>query len=72
MKNGVRYTLGVLGNEPILKPQDLKIDMAWAKGCDVDEIFIFRLGGINKDYKLILEDFIDNSGKVSFMNEKDI
>lgn len=50
--------LGVLGNEPILKPQDLKVDITWAKECGVDEVFIFRLGGINKDYKLILDEFI--------------
>lgn len=49
--------VGVLGNEPILKPQDLKADIAWAKECGVDEIFIFRLGGINSDYKLIFEEF---------------
>ncbi len=52
--------VGVLGNEPILKPHDLKADIAWAKECGVDEIFIFRLGGINRDYALTLEDFIVN------------
>lgn len=42
--------IGVLGNEPILSPEDLSKDLQWAKESGVEEVFIFRLGGLNESY----------------------
>ena len=50
--------IGVLGNEPILEIEKLKTDMIWAKESGVNEVFIFRLGGMDKEHQLILKDFI--------------
>lgn len=46
---------GVLGNEPILSPEDLAEDLKWARETGVDEIFIFRLGGLNKEVLAVLD-----------------
>lgn len=43
--------VGILGNEPILSPEDFAQDLKWAMESGVKEIFIFRLGGFNNDYK---------------------
>lgn len=45
---------GVYGNEPILSVDELRQDLEWAKKCDISEVFIFRLGGINESYLEIL------------------
>lgn len=42
--------IGVLGNEPILSSGDLSKDLHWAKESEVEEVFIFRLGGLNESY----------------------
>lgn len=42
--------IGVLGNEPILSPENLYQDLHWAKESKVEEVFIFRLGGLNELY----------------------
>jgi hypothetical protein len=41
---------GVLENEPILSPEKLKEDLEWARQSGVDEVFIFRLGGMSDEY----------------------
>lgn len=46
---------GVFGDEPILSPEKLKIDIEWARKCNISEVFVFRLGGIDKSYLKILE-----------------
>lgn len=45
---------GVLGNEPILSAADLREDLDWAARSRVEEIFIFRLGGLDKSYIEVL------------------
>lgn len=52
--------IGVLGNEPILEIEKLKTDMIWAKESEVDEVFIFRLGGMDKQHQSMLRDFTFN------------
>ncbi len=52
--------IGVLGNEPILEIEKFKTDMIWAKQSGVSEVFIFRLGGMNKQHQTILSDFISD------------
>lgn len=46
---------GALGNEPILKARELRDDIVWAEENNVEEVFIFRLGGITMEYKAVLE-----------------
>ena len=46
---GVTAT-GVYGNEPIIPPQELADDLAWAERSGAEEVFIFRLGGLNEAY----------------------
>lgn len=48
---------GVFGNEPILPPEGLYKDLEWAKSTGTDEIFIFRLGGLNKEYISVIKEF---------------
>jgi hypothetical protein len=42
--------IGVLENEPILSSQHLKEDLEWAQSTGVNEVFIYRLGGMNSEY----------------------
>lgn len=41
---------GILGNEPILSPQDLKRDLDEMKKIGVKEVVVFRLGGLDEEY----------------------
>lgn len=41
---------GVLGNEPVLSPEELGKDIRWCKESGAEEVFVFRLGGLNKSY----------------------
>lgn len=50
--------IGILGNEPILSPEDLEKDLQFVKKCGFKKVVIFRLGGLNKDYIKILNKFI--------------
>ena len=49
---------GVQGNEPLLSKKSLKRDLTLAKNLGVREVVIFRLGGLNKKYKEVLEEFV--------------
>ncbi|MCF7865402.1 MAG: hypothetical protein K9M11_02765 [Candidatus Pacebacteria bacterium] len=42
--------IGVLGDEPILSPEDLYKDLCWAQESGIKEVFVFRLGGLNESY----------------------
>jgi len=42
---------GVFGNEPICRVEDIIEDIKWAEEAKATEIFIFRLGGMNEEYK---------------------
>jgi len=41
---------GVLGNEPILNPEDLERDLSFCRENKIDTVVIFRLGGLNGSY----------------------
>ena len=49
--------IGILGNEPILPPEQLRRDISFIKEAGFNRITIFRLGGLNKDYIKILKKF---------------
>jgi hypothetical protein len=48
---------GVLGNEPILSPENLEKDLEFVKKAGFDKVIIFRLGGLNKKYIQIINKF---------------
>ncbi len=50
---------GVLGNEPILPPDELKKDLNFVKNAGFDKVIIFRLGGLNQKYINIINHFQD-------------
>ena len=41
---------GILGNEPVLTSKELERDLKIVKELGINEIIIFRLGGLNKEY----------------------
>ena len=45
---------GIHRNDPNIKLKTLKRDISLAKKAEIKEIIIFRLGGLNKNYKKIL------------------
>ena len=49
--------IGINGNEPILNEKQLDNDLALAKEENVQEVIIFRLGGLNKKYQKILKKY---------------
>ncbi|MFH1276606.1 MAG: hypothetical protein ABIH82_05850 [Candidatus Woesearchaeota archaeon] len=49
---------GILGDEPILKPQLLNHDLKDMQKIGIKEVVIFRLGGLNKEYVQILNRYI--------------
>lgn len=49
---------GVGDKEPIITPEELERDIKAAKSSNINEVIIYRLGGLNKDYlKRILKTF---------------
>lgn len=46
---------GVLGCEPTLSPEQLEKDLLNAQKEGVEEVVIYRLGGLNKEYAKIIE-----------------
>ena len=48
---------GIHGSEPILSLQQLEHDLQIAEKSGVNEVIIFRLGGLNKDYVRVLQKF---------------
>ena len=48
---------GALGYEPILKTTQLEKDLQHAKDANMKEVVIFRLGGLNKNYRDIIKRF---------------
>ncbi len=49
---------GVNGNEPILTPEELARDLKIVKNNGINEVVIFRLGGLNKEYIKAIEKYI--------------
>ncbi len=42
--------IGILGTEPILKPENLDKDLSFCKNNKISSVVIFRLGGLNNSY----------------------
>ncbi len=64
LKNKDKYSIslgtiakGILGNEPILKSKNLKNDLEFIKKLGFKKIIIFRVGGLNKKYINIINQF---------------
>lgn len=49
---------GISGNESILSSEKLKADLEIARKNNIEEVIIFRLGGLNKEYIKIISKFI--------------
>lgn len=65
IKNKENYTIvlgtiatGILGNEKILAPSNLKKDLQLVKNIGFNRVVIFRLGGLNKEYLKIINKFV--------------
>ena len=48
---------GILGNEPILQPEQLEKDLQDMKNSGISEVVIFRLAGLNRQYVDILRKY---------------
>jgi len=64
LKNKENYSIslgtiakGILKNEPILSPKNLKKDLNFVKKAGFNKVIIFRLGGLNKKYIEIINKF---------------
>ncbi len=58
---GVGYgtiSKGVAGNEPILSSVQLEKDLEIAKDCGINEVVVFRLGGLNREYSKVIGKFV--------------
>lgn len=49
---------GINGNEPILKPEELDRDLKIAKNNSINDVVIFRLGGLNRHYLSVIKKYI--------------
>lgn len=64
LKNKKQYTIGlgtiaigIQGNEPILSPENLKRDLEFIQDIGFKKAIIFRLGGLNKKYVEVTNQF---------------
>lgn len=48
---------GINGNEPILTPAELAHDLELCKNCNVSEVIIYQLEGLNTEYLKVIERF---------------
>lgn len=52
---------GMLGNEDIISPENLRRDLKFAEELGLSEVYIFRLNAVERDdFREILDDFVDN------------
>lgn len=65
IKNKSNYSIslgtiakGILGNEPILSPENLEKDLRFVEEQGFQKVIIFRLEGLNKEYIQVLNKFI--------------
>lgn len=47
-------THGIKGNEPSISKKLLERDLRICKECNIEEVVLFRLGGMNKEYQKII------------------
>lgn len=50
--------IGILGNEPILSPENLDKDLVFLNKHGIETAVIFRLGGLNKKYLKIIKKYL--------------
>ena len=50
--------VGINGNEQILTPKELDRDLMIAKNSGINEVVIFRLGGLDKRYVKVIREFL--------------
>lgn len=50
--------IGILENERKISPKELDRDLRICKNHSVDEVFIFRLGGLDKRYLCVIKNYI--------------
>lgn len=65
LKNKKQYSIslgtiakGILGNEPIISPENLEKDLEFVKKAGFNKVIIFRLEGLNKNYLKVLKEFV--------------
>jgi len=51
-------THGILGFEPTLSPEKLDRDLRICRELEINEVIIFRLGGMNKKYGKVIKKYI--------------
>ena len=49
--------VGITGNEPVLAVKALELDLQLAQKMGIQEVIIFRLGGLSKEYVKMIKDF---------------
>lgn len=49
--------VGILGDEPLISTQNLEKDLELAKNSKTETVTIFRLGGLNKEYLEVINNF---------------
>ena len=49
---------GIKENEPLLSLDKLDTDLRIAQECNLNEVIIFRLGGLNKKYLNIIKKYV--------------
>ncbi len=50
--------LGILGDEPILSPENLEKDLELVKKLGFEKVVIFRLSGLNQEYLRVIEKYV--------------
>jgi len=48
-------THGIKGNEPAIYPKKLERDLSICNTLNIEEVILFRLGGMNKEYQRVIE-----------------
>jgi hypothetical protein len=66
MKNKLQVAIGtiaigILGNEPILKPKEFEKDLKFCSDNGIRDVVVFRLGGLDKKYLKIIKKFVDKT-----------
>ncbi len=49
---------GIIGNEPLMNMGELERELTIAKEEEINEVYLFRLNGINKEYSEVMKKFV--------------